>query len=187
MHRALGHLRDPDLSGLRITRRITQRVIVMSVDPGMDPDELEIRAESIVQAIGCLRDRLKDWCRQRQRPDEVDTLINQDRNMALMHDIWNHIKHGPLNRPPRSGCVPRLLNLRRSIGLSVSGPGYHEVLFPFHGGVVSRGNGEATLAITGDVVDEKGTHLAEFSELCFLAVAGWEHALRRAGAHVLEN
>jgi hypothetical protein len=67
------------------------------------------RVSTLVNNIACLKDYLKAWCKKNGRPFTGDQLIDGNRDVAIIHDLWNLDKHAELNRPSRSGLSPRFL------------------------------------------------------------------------------
>lgn len=119
-----------------------------------------------------------------RRPFEGDALIDTNREVAIVHDLWNLDKHAHL-RSSRSGYYPKVTNLERAMNLSTGAPPGSYTFFtmdPATGQMqVEAPGGTVKLIITGDVVDQKGTRLGDIAEICRAAATAWEAILGRAG------
>ena len=104
MHHALGELRSDDVSSISVERRSNYMGIDFS--QGTTPSGLANIASGIIANIACLKDHLKVWCHRNGKTHDYEKLINTNKDVALIHDLWNIDKHGELNRPPRSGVPP---------------------------------------------------------------------------------
>jgi len=134
---------------------------------------------------GSLNDR-RLWCEKNGRSLEGEVLINTNKDVAIIHDLWNLDKHGQLDRTSRSSHYPRIQGLTRYLNVSTgTAPGsYALVTFHPRTGEMRTGTpdgGAAKLVINGDVVDEHGTQLADFATICKSATVAWEKTLIRAG------
>src|SRR3954464_8134261 len=105
MHHALGELRSDDVSSISVERRSNYMGIDFS--QGTTPSGLANIASGIIANIACLKDHLKVWCHRNGKTHDYEKLINTNKDVALIHDLWNIDKHGELNRPPRSGVPPK--------------------------------------------------------------------------------
>ena len=47
----------------------------------------------LLNNIACLKDHLKSWCKKNNKPFAGDQLINSNRDVAIIHDLWNLDKH----------------------------------------------------------------------------------------------
>jgi hypothetical protein len=153
---------------------------------GLTDAELMNMVEKLVENIARIKDHLKVFCDQNSVPFTGDHLINNNRNVAIIHDLWNTQKHAELSRP-RSGCRPVLKNMRRVMMLTAGGNAgsFVGVFFdPVTGEMKTQGDGETSLVIDGDVVDENGNNLGSFLALCEDAIQHWELALRNAGVQL---
>lgn len=143
-------------------------------------------ASLLVANIACMKDHLMVWCSINNRVFTGERLIDSDKNVALIHDLWNIDKHAELNRTPRSGHRPRIQGLHQALCLSTGQGADSSAAFtfdPLTGGVkvLTQGSGSVTLAITGQVIDEHGTQLGDFADISEKATAAWEKELSRAG------
>jgi len=189
MHAALEGLSTDDLSTIELTTGATPTLYYAAIDFSGNQVNLANTATLLVTNIACLKDHLKAWCQKNGRPFEGDDLINSDREVPIVHDLWNLDKHAELNRPPRSGFRPEIRNLRRPLRLSTGTGAGSEALFMFDprtGTMTFRasGTGSVSLQLQGEVVDESGRVVGEFSAICEKAAVGWEGALLRAGVPI---
>lgn len=149
-------------------------------------EELDYIASALVNNIASIKDHLKNWCVKNKQTFDGDNLIDTNLDVALIHDLWNIDKHAELNRPPRSGHLPKIVNLQTLLSLMT---GAEEGSFaslsmdPKTGQMVlSQGDGGSqAITISGDVVDEHGVRLGDFGEICEKAIEAWEQALIKAG------
>lgn len=188
MHAALDALATTDLSEAdpRIEKTATYTSITVDINAGSDPIELANVASLLVANIASLKDHLKTWCKSNGIPFNGDNLINNNRPVALVHDLWNVDKHAVLNPSPRSGHVPTLVGLRKRMVLSTgneAGSFISYSLDPRTGKptINTGGGGSAKIALSGDIADPSGQVLADFADTCEQAVSAWEQELRIAG------
>ena len=188
MHAALGALSSDDIHSVKPTIMSTDTYTSISVDfnQGSDPVDLTNMALLLVANIASLKDHLKAWCKSKRIPFNGDALIDSNRSVALIHDIWNVDKHAELTSKPRSGHVPKLTNLRKALSLSTDTEAGASVMFqmdPQTGQMVVKttGSGSAKIQLSGSIVDEASNILADFHTTCSDAVAAWEAELVAAG------
>lgn len=172
IYAALNALNDSDLSSV-------QPRIVREAD-------LANAASLLIANIACIKDHLKKWCEDRGCPFHGDELINSNKSVALVHDLWNVDKHAVLIRPPRSGCTPKLQNIETVLQIStgpIPGGGGAFWIDPRTGGVRTETSGEGTiqLALMAEIVDENGNLVGDFRRACEDAVDAWLGALQAAG------
>lgn len=192
MHEALGQLEKEDLSGLE-----TKDIDVpgsgfyreMDFSEGKSRAELANTASLLVANIARLKDHLKVWCEKNDKRFTGDNLINSNRDVAIVHDLWNTDKHAELDRPPRSGIHPRLEDLRQEMQLSTGSEEGSSVALewnPRTGEMEKKvtGGGKAALVITADVVDDDGQKVGTLKEICERAAREWEAALTEAGVPI---
>ena len=191
MYAALGDVRDSDIASVMTSIIETPQLVSISIDfnANSDPIELHNRATLLVGNIACLKDHLKAWCKRRSLSFEGEKLIDGDKAVAIVHDLWNMDKHFELDRPPRSGHRPRLQNIRTVMQLSAAGQAGSNVfvvLDPKNGKLVTRskGGGTSSLVLSAEVVDETGKSLGDFIDICIRAVTAWEVEFRAAGVPV---
>ena len=188
MHEALGQLESTDISSVKPEEERTGTRYYCKVDfSGRKSDaELANVATLLFTNIACIKDHLKSWCKSTGTVFEGDALIDSDINVAIIHDLWNIDKHAELNKPPRSGCIPRINDLHQSLRLSTWKKPHSISPDDMYAqtGLRLGGSGSATLAISGNVVDENGKRLGEFSDICEKAVESWEKALLKASVPI---
>jgi len=191
MHEALGGLEESDLSTIRAERFMTPQRYYCMLDfsQGKTAAGLANIASLLIANIACMKDHLKVWCSKNSKPFDGDNLVKSDKNVALVHDLWNTDKHGELDRAPRSGHYPKLQGLSQVLNLSTGTSAGSSALFTFDpqmGEMIIRthGGGSAKLVIRGQVVDEHGALLGQFADICEKATSSWEQALNRAGVTV---
>lgn len=191
MHEALGDLKDSDLSSIKPERLSTHRGFYFKVDFSQGNTEAGLAnvASLLITNIACMKDHLKVWCTKNNKIFEGENLIDSDKNVALVHDLWNIDKHAELNRAPRSGHHPRIQGLSQMLSLSTGTSAGSSAMFtidPRTGEMKTQtqGGGSVKRVITGQVVDEHGALLGDFAEICEKATAAWEQALNRAGVAI---
>jgi hypothetical protein len=186
MHEALGALRCEDLSSVRVER--DTNYVRVDFSQGTNPSGLANIASSLIANIACLKDHLKLWCQQNGKTHDPENLINTNRDVAIVHDLWNIDKHGELNRPPRSGVHPKLQNLARGLRIQTGATPGSVGMFTMNlqGGEMRIHNdgGSTALVITGEIVDENGRALGDFETVCERAASAWEQELIKAGVAI---
>jgi len=187
IYEALGQLESTDISSVKPEQEVMGNRYHYRVDfsKGRSEAELANAATLLITNIACIKDHLKSWCESNGTAFEGDALINSDINVAIIHDLWNIDKHAKLNIKPRSGHIPKIVDLKQSLCLftgkkadSISPEDmYTQTGFKLSGG-------SATLAITGTVIDEYGNILGDFSDICQKAVSSWKKILVKAGVQI---
>src|SRR5215470_6309926 len=135
------------LAEMRITEKLssirpkTVRVgnqFATSVDfsQGTDQATAANRVSLLINNIACLKDHLKSWCKRNGKPFTGDQLIDSNRDVAIIHDLWNLDKHAELNRPSRSGLSPRLAQPPQTELKFKGGPEPASVTIPVFGGAI---------------------------------------------------
>lgn len=188
MHAALGSLSSDDVLSVKPTIEITDTYRFISIDfnAGSDPVQLANMATLLITNIASLKDHLKAWCKSKSIPFNGDNLINSNNSVALIHDLWNVDKHAELSSKPRSGKIPKLINLSKVLSLSTgteAGSFTSYSMDPRTGQVTmsSSGGGSTKIQLTGSIVDQAGNVLADFHTTCSEAVTAWEKELAAAG------
>lgn len=191
MHEALGGLQESDLSSIQVEHTVTGNHYYCGIDFSQGKTEVGLAnvAFLLIANIACMKDHLKVWCSKNNKAFQGDNLISNDRNVALVHDLWNIDKHAELNRPPRSGHLPKLHDLHQSLNLSTGPKAGNSTILTFDpktGEMLINTNdgGSAKLLIGGQVVDEHGALLGDFADICEKATAAWEEALKNAGVTI---
>lgn len=142
------------------------------------------RVSQLLNNIASLKDHLKAWCKRQNKPFAGDALIDSNRDVAVVHDLWNVDKHAELNRPSRSGLGPRLENPPRSTMVLKGEPGKPSPSFVIpvgRGGAPIQTNAGASLRIVANVVDKDGNRIGDLMDICEKAVAAWEVEFNKVG------
>jgi hypothetical protein len=82
-------------------------VISASLNSVVDQGTAANRVTVLLNNIACLKDYLKAWCRKNGKTSTAENLIDTNKDVAIIHDLWNADKHAEL-RKSRSGLYPRL-------------------------------------------------------------------------------
>lgn len=188
MHAALRTLGTSNLSGVvpEITQSESYTAISLDFGRNADPIELANRASLLIANIASLKDHLRGWCKSKGLPFNGDRLIDTNRSVALVHDLWNVDKHAELTSAPRSGHIPKLRDVRQSLQLT-TGTSPDSIVFatidPRTGKLVTGGSGGGgvTLTLIATIADELDNPLADFGATCSEAITAWEAELRAAG------
>ena len=151
-----------------------------------DPIELANTATLLVANIASIKDHLKAWCKAKGLTFQGDALIDSNKAVALVHDLWNVDKHAELSSKPRSGHTPKLSNVKQALVLTTgtqAGAGVFVSIDPRSGKVTSgsSGGGSAKISLAAEIIDEHGNILGDFTSTCTEAVESWERALLAAG------
>lgn len=183
LYAALGELMVTEkLSAIKPTTKRVGSEFVTSIDftKGTDEATAANRVTLLLNNIASLKDHLKSWCKKNGKPFTGDQLIDSNRDVAIIHDLWNLDKHAELNRPSRSGLSPRFQH-PPCTGLTVKGTGPMMITMGmFQGGIVQAA-GEASLRIAASVVDKDGKGLGDLETIALKAVAAWEAEFVKAG------
>jgi hypothetical protein len=185
LYAALGEMLVTEkLSSIKPTTKRVGNEYITSIDftKGTDEATAANRVSLLLNNIACLKDHLKSWCKKNGKPFTGDQLINSNRDVAIIYDLWNVDKHAELNRPSRSrsGLSPRFQE-PPCTGLTFKGGGPMMVTMGmFEGGIIQTA-GEASLRIAASVVDENGKGLGDLEIIALRAVAAWEAEFVKAG------
>jgi hypothetical protein len=184
MHEALSNLVNPDLSRLKAeyVEIPGGHYCRLDFSEGQSNAQIANTASPLIANIASIKDHLKVWCAKSGARFEGDKLIDSNQDVAIIHDLWNVDKHAELKRPPRSGHVPKLVNLRQNLKLSTGTSAGSFAVFtmdPRTGEMRahSGGGGTVTLSVDANVVDETGRPLGDFASMCDRAAASWEKTL----------
>jgi hypothetical protein len=188
MHAALANLGTNDLSAVQPQITYADGFAYAKVDFNQKSDQIALlnAATLLVANIASLKDHLKVWCRRQRAPFHGETLINTNKSVALIHDLWNIDKHAELDRPPRSGSKPKLEGIRTELAVSAgteAGGGAGFSMDPRTGEVTTftSGGGTVQLVLVARITDELGTDLGDFTRVCTEAAEAWSVVLRAAG------
>src|SRR5258708_7892605 len=112
LYAALGEMLVTEkLSSIKPTSKRVGNEFITSIDFTMGTDRATAanRVSLLLNNIACLKDHLKSWCKKNGKRFTGDQLIDSNRDVAIIHDLWNLDKHAELDRPSRSGLSPRFL------------------------------------------------------------------------------
>jgi len=147
---------------------------------GTDTATAANRVSQLLANIACLKDHLKVWCDKNGKPFAGDALINSNRDVAIVHDLWNLDKHGELKKS-RSGLFPHFLHPPHTSIVLKGGAGKQPMLqIPVFGGPMQVKDG-ASLRISASVIDKDGNALGDFENICEKAVDAWETEFKKVG------
>jgi hypothetical protein len=130
----------------------------------------------LLNNIACLKDHLKAWCNKNGKPFTGEYLINNNQNVAIIHDLWNLDKHAELNRRSRSGLSPTF----QSPPIAAIVPKGSSFVLDFKM-VNGRLQSPVNLRIAAIVVDEHGNSLGSLEDTALRAVTAWEAEFVRTG------
>jgi hypothetical protein len=184
MYAALRELQITEkLSSIKLkTKRIGAK-FATSIDftDGADEATAANRVSLLLNNIACLKDHLKLWCKKNGKPFTGDQLIDSNKDVAIIHDLWNLDKHAELNRPSRSKLSPRFAQPAHASLMFKGGTEAASVTIPFFQGGVIQMTGAASLRISAGVVDKDGNSLGDLESIALRAVAAWEAEFVKAG------
>jgi hypothetical protein len=192
MHLALDGLKNSNLSNLEYESYSSKGGYYWKLDFNQNKSdaELENTATLLITNIASIKDHLKVWCSDNNVKFEGEELINNNHEVALVHDLWNKDKHARLNRPPRSGINPVLVNLNQMLQVSSSDKKGSSASFSFDPVtgqqiINTTGGGTVNLIIDGDILDESNsTKIASFEKICESAAISWEKLLIDSGVQL---
>jgi hypothetical protein len=158
-------------------RRIgNQDVKVFDLNQAADGATAANQVSLLLNNVGCLKDHLRAWCNKNSRPFTGEDLINNNRDVAIIHDLWNLDKHAELNRRSRSGLSPRF----QSPPVAAIAPKGSSFVLDFRM-VDGHLQGQANLRIAAIVVDEHGNSLGSLEDIALRAVTAWEAEFAKTG------
>lgn len=140
--------------------------------------------------IASLKDHLKKWCQQSRLKFKGDKLINNNKDVAIIHDLWNIDKHYNLDRESRSGLHPFLLNISRSLYVSSIDGGndtsIENLIDTLTGKVLLKPgpNTKIEFIINADVMDRDQNHLGELKDIQARAIDAWLELFDEAGISI---
>jgi hypothetical protein len=158
-------------------RRIgNQDVKVFDLNQAADGATAANQVSLLLNNVGCLKDHLRAWCNKNSRPFTGEDLINNNRDVAIIHDLWNLDKPAELNRRSRSGLSPRF----QSPPVAAIAPKGSSFVLDFRM-VDGHLQGQANLRIAAIVVDEHGNSLGSLEDIALRAVTAWEAEFAKTG------
>jgi hypothetical protein len=187
LHHALGEARSSDDSLIHVERVNEPGRNELRVDfsGGASDAELANSVSLLIANIACLKDYLKNWCNARHAPFHGDTLINSNRDVAIIHDLWNRDKHAALNRS-RSNLFPVLGPIQRVASLSVGKIGSAAgMFFNFDTCRLEKiGDGKIEFVLNAEIFDDAGQRVGELMQVSERAVDAWTKMFREAGVPI---
>lgn len=153
---------------------------------GASEAELANVASLCIANIVCFKDHLKAWCTASGKPFQGDALIDSNRDVAIIHDLWNRDKHYDLARS-RSKLFSEVRNLIRVARLTTQTQAESWVAIamdPRTGQLKTHGDGKVELVIGADVLDSTGARAGDLTEIAERAVDAWEQTLTAAGVTI---
>ncbi len=151
------------------------------------PATVANRLSTLVNNIASLKDHLHAWCRRNGKPETGDLLINSNRDVAIVHDLWNLDKHAELSRPSRSGLSPRIQAAHTTLEFKISTSAETPLItIPVFGGPVTA-HGDANVRIAATVVDKDDNTLGDLESICLRAVAAWQAEFVKAGIKIVPS
>ncbi len=188
LHEAMGRARTSDFSAVQPRVGVAGETCYASVDFSDDVSDAGLAniISQCVENIARLKDHLKAWCKEHSKPFQGERLIDNNRNVGVIHDLWNREKHFD-PKPGRTGLSPEIRNISRGARLTTqvqAGSRIAMTLDPITGQMKTHGDGKAELVVDADVVDANGARIGGLLEIAEQAVAAWEGALTAAGVVV---
>jgi len=185
LHHALREVRSDDLPLIPLTAQHDGQKATFGFDftKGQNEAEVANAVGRFLDGIAALKDHLKVWCLDRGVPFEGENLIESNRSVAIIHDLWNRDKHGTLTRS-RSKSWPELRHIGRGVNVHPRvGEQSSSVSLSLNPlGLVF--SGRSFVGIDAQVVDKNGAHLGTLLELAEQAIDAWEQTLLAAGVQL---
>ena len=160
MHAAFSDVSQSDLSSVQV--EVGRGYCHVDFSGGSDETDLQNAASLLVHNIASLKDHLKVWCQKNGAKFGGDVLIDSNRSVAIVHDLWNVDKHGELDKKPRSGIIPELRNHMTLLHFGTSDGPMSFQLDPSTGQMNNHGG---KLTIFADVYNESGTKIGRLDKL----------------------
>lgn len=183
LRNALNVVRNDDLSTLPVQSERQGPRFTGGFDFSKDHDEAQVENAiwTFIASVASLKDHLKDWCNSNGAKFEGDALIDSNRDVAIVHDLWNRDKHSTLKHS-RSGLYPELIHTRKCLVLDHR-PGQTQARLTFT--VTPKGLEIAAtssfIGIDGIVVDNTGAKRGSILFIAERAIVAWEQTMVRAG------
>jgi len=184
MYRALGEMRLPEKPAAIRPQRLRDGDkfgIELDFTKGTDRATAANRVSTLIANIGCLKDYLKEWCTKNKVAFTGDQLIDSNRDVAVVHDLWNRDKHGGELRHSRSGLFPEIDGEPHTSLVLRGDKQQAMVAFPLHPGGALVATGDVSLQVSASVIDKGGNSVGNLQTICESAVSAWQAELRKAG------
>ena len=154
---------------------------------GLTQADLLNLAYQVIRSIADLKDHLRACARTHHHDlADVERTIDGCLDLALMIDLANSDKHSGMPRlaDQRSKRSPRLVEVKRvmQVVLRNAQPGTVFGLRLTPQGAIPAGPGAASVVVTGDIIDDKGTSIRVLPHAQQTAIEAWEQLLTRWGS-----
>lgn len=188
MHAALGALSQADLADIKPKIVVSEDIIRTEFRFGGELVVLQNQASLVIASLGRLKDHFKKWLKSNGKSWNIsEHVVDQNRPVAIIHDLWNVEKHVELRNPPRSGHIPKLVIHGRGLvvgrGTAIDSQ-VHFILDTWTGNFFLDKQGDACVRLNADVLDEHGNVLGDFEDLCIQAARIWETEMSAAGLQI---
>jgi hypothetical protein len=191
MYAALSGLNSDDISHIqpKIIEGYNYKFVEVDFNQQSDEIELANATSLLINNIASLKDHLKVWCKKQGITFQGENLINSNRSVALIHDLWNVDKHAELNKSPRSGINPRLQDIHTALTISSGTEAGGSAFFsmdPCTGKITTKvaGGGSIQLSLNAQITDALGQFVADFTQTCNEAIDAWIQEYKAAGVPV---
>lgn len=196
---ALMNIDDAEFRSAMVSADWTGGRITIDTSPGESNEDINNLAYMLIANIASLKDHLKEYCKEAGKACEAvdvsdcnknvkfigDVLINNNRDVGIIHDLWNSDKHAG-NVKSRSKLFPTLHNLSRCIWIT---DGEEQLVFSWENrGPESPASREqrmrvenATNRISGLIKDNSGNGIGELHEVCCRAFVAWKATIKECG------
>ena len=185
IYRALGEMRlpeDPAAIRPQMVRDGDKFGIELDFTKGTDRATAANRVSTLLANIACIKDYLEEWCTKNKVPFTGNQLINSNRDVAIVHDLWNRDKHGgELRRRSKSKLDPKIDGEPHTTLVATTAKGQVRIAFPLHPGGTLLSTGDVGLQVSASVIDKDGNSLGNLQTICESAVSAWQSELRKAG------
>jgi hypothetical protein len=172
---ALAQSSSDDFTKLRIVQTITPNLNSIKIDPneGIPREDLYNEISLLLTAIGSMKDHFNALCKAKGIPPYGDDIIDNNRDVAIVHDLWNVDKHYELSKKPRSGIVPELRDVSRVMMISASGENAVSGMSFNPATGKMEVYGDTQLVLSAMIFDEAGSFVADFRATCEKAIDVW--------------
>jgi hypothetical protein len=148
--------------------------------------QMEFEAQAAIGEVASLKDHVK---KRLGTAFVEDTFYRQSLAAGIVHDLWNHDKHGPGARHSKTKLDPRLLNLRRGwfggplvVGRVTGSLTITQDGKPVSTGAITLSLGPAAFeGVDALVVSGGGEPLGTLQALLHQALSAWEELLVQQG------
>jgi hypothetical protein len=130
-------------------------------------EQIDILVMNILTNISAIKDPLKKKLKSKGiDPKIVEDSIKASPHLQWVIDIVNLYKHGePLERPPRSGCYPRIVDCQQVLSIDSRGEAGSSTSFTMDADGTWQVSGNPLIKVIGIVKDEHGNFLCMLDDL----------------------